>query len=636
MRQARIYGFPLDRLRDAWLDLGGLGDLVRTGDAAGSEGRYPSILQGDEYFLTRTDATLKKLITGGTPPAERPRVDLTLTATLVEPVCIPAGTHRGAVNVPRFGSTFRFRHRGSAWLSDFPPAGSEEIDKASARLALAARATSSYPVAFEAAAIHARRPPSFSAQATGGGGGATVDMAGIFGDATSKEQPFVVMDGGVLDNIPLGRALSAIAGATADRPTRRVLVYVRPGAAAVPTGETLATDRRSTWSVINGVVRARVQPETIAADLALVDEHNRRVQRTQRLRMLAFAAADGPAALRRLAAAATDAYLVQRADVEAQAILRLLEDPIDVLGEDPFPASERVDDSAWRAPLSAWDSAAAVRLDGALAEEICGRMRDSPLDFGIGPVGRLSQLLLEWARFLERSSDRAGQEQAGRLKQDLYRVLSVYRELMVRPRRLAWVVLAATREGAAGDWEAKGLDTVERLSYLSPAEAESVHTYLRAGDEALLQPVRSGLHGRLDALLAGGEPRSPGTCSLRAKLLDALVASAQGLAEIAVPVDAPWDSADRPGSFPASGGGRPTGLGHPGRPPAARGPRGGGVPRVARRRARRPSHHVRRNVLGQLPAHQRRLSPAARQRTTQGPVGNDRPPAGRPPQRHRQ
>jgi patatin-related protein len=533
---SQIYGFPLEQLRGAWLDLGGLGDLVRTGDVADG-GRYPSILQGDEYFLTKTDATLRKLISGGTPPAERPQVDLTLTATLVEPVCLPAGTHRGAVDVRRFGSTFRFRHRGSGWLSDFPPPGSEEIDKASARLALAARATSSYPIAFEAAAIHAKRRPSFTAEVTGSGGGATVDMAGIFGEATSGEQPFVVMDGGVLDNIPLGRALSAITGATADRPTRRVLVYVRPGAASVPTGVRRAADPRSTWSVVNGVVRARVQPETIAADLALVDEHNRRVQRTQRLRMLAFTAAEDPAALRRLSAAATGAYLVQRADTEAQAVLRLLEDPIDILGEDPFPASERVDDMAWRAPLALWDTADAVRLDGALAETLCRQMKDSPLDFGIGPVGRLSQLLLEWARFVERSSDPAGRKKAGRRKQELYRVLSVYRELMVRPRRLAWVVLAATRGGAAGDWEADGLAMVERLLDMSAADAGCVDTYLTGGVEALLQPVRSGIHARLDAIMLGERPPSPGTCNLRAQMLDALVAAAQGLADISIPAE---------------------------------------------------------------------------------------------------
>ena len=534
---SQIYGFPLDKLRGAWLDLGGLGDLVRTGDPRSPEGQYPSMLQGDEYFLSRTDATLKKLIDSGTAPAERPRVDLTLTATLVEPVRRPAGTHQGAGEVRRFGSTFRFRHRGPGWLSDFPPAGSAEVYKASARLALAARATSSYPIAFEAAAIHAMRPPSFSAQVRNDDGGATVDMAGIFGDATSSKQPFTVMDGGVLDNIPLGRALSAIAGATADRPTRRVLVYVRPGAAAPPVGEMLAADPRSTWSVINGVVRARIQPENIAGDLALLEDHNRRVQRTQRLRMLAFTAAENPAALRRLSAAATGAYLVQRADVEAQEVLRLLEDPIDLLGEDPFPASERVDDSAWRAPLARWDNADAVRLDGALAEVLCGRMKASPLDFGIGPVGRLGQLLLEWARFLERGADPTGREQAGGLKRELYRVLSAYRELMVRPRRLAWVVLAATRNGPAGNWEADGLDTVERLLEVSAGDGRLVGDFLRLGDESLLGPVRDGLHQRLDALVLGERP-SPGPCNLRGQLLDAMVTSAQGLAGISV-TDAP-------------------------------------------------------------------------------------------------
>ena len=39
------------------------------------------------------------------------------------------------------------------------------------------------------------------------------------------------MDGGVLDNIPIARAIDAIIEAPADGPTRRVLVYVQPGSA---------------------------------------------------------------------------------------------------------------------------------------------------------------------------------------------------------------------------------------------------------------------------------------------------------------------------------------------------------------------------------------------------------------------
>ena len=544
---SQVYGFSLAELRGAWLEVGGLQDLVRP--AEGDQPVYPSLLQGDEYFFARTCDKLTQLVQRGDPPASRPQVDLTLTATLVEPVTRPAGvTHPGLGERGRFGSTFRFRHRGPAWLTDFPDPGTPELERTIARLALAARATSSYPVAFEAAAIHAHRPPSFAGTGGGGPAGAAVDMAGVFGDATSGQQPFLVMDGGVLDNIPLGRALAAIGGATADRRTRRVLVYVRPGAPPTAETVTVASGRRSTWSVLQGLLRARIQPETIIEDLTQVEEHNRRVQRSQRLRLLAFTAAEDRGTLRRLSEAATDAYLVQRADVEAQEVLRLLEDPVGALGEDPFPAAPGVDDGTWRAPLARWERAAAERLDGALAEVLCGRMKPSPLDFGVGPLGRLCHLLLEWARFVERAGEGTASEEASRHKAELYRVLTVYRELLARPRRLGWVVLAARQQPTQETWEADAVDAVEALLHVTDDEAEAVAGYLATGGEATLAPVRHAVLARLDALLSGQAPPGAGGGNLRAVLLDFLLQSARSLAALAVPAGSTRPGADAGGA----------------------------------------------------------------------------------------
>jgi hypothetical protein len=541
---SQVYGFALTELRAAWLTLGDLGKLVRPGIPPADPARYPSLLRGDDYFFTSTFDMLRHLIDGGDPPPDPPHVDLTLTATLVNPVSIPAaGTRRADTEQRRSASTFRFRHRGS-WLTDFPPKGTVELDAATARLGLAARSTSSYPVAFEGAAVYSRRPPSFGADTAPVDDGVKVDMAGVLGDASSDGTPFVVIDGGVLDNIPLGRALSAISGATADRPTRRVLVYVRPGAPGPPTSDAVAPtpaerDPQSTLNVIRGVVRARIQPETITDDLALIEEHNRRVQRSRRLRLLAFAAAEDRKALRRLATSATEAYLVQRADVEAQEILRLLEDPIGVLGEDPFPASHLAD-AAWRAPRSEWEPRHLESLDGTLAGAICGRMDASPLGFGVSPVGHLTQLLLEWARFVERSGDGPSRAAASRRKSELYRVLTVYVELVQRPRRLAWVVLAAIRGVDHNDWETDSLDAVEALLHVGAAHAEAVETYLHGGDEAALKPVRQEMHDRLDALLTGDRlPPRPGTVNLRTRLLSSLVLAADSLAGTSLAIGLP-------------------------------------------------------------------------------------------------
>ena len=59
--------------------------------------------------------------------------------------------------------------------------------------------------------------------------------------------------------------------------------------------------------------------------------------------------------------------------------------------------------------------------------------------FGALPLLRITQLLIEWAQYLEESS-----REAGGHKKKLYRVAAFVREAIDRPRRLGWVTLAAT------------------------------------------------------------------------------------------------------------------------------------------------------------------------------------------------
>ncbi|MFP5376839.1 MAG: patatin-like protein, partial [Acidimicrobiia bacterium] len=574
---SQVYGFPAHALRDAWLDLGDLERMVRDGDDGGdgaAEG-HPSLLRGDGYFFAQAYRTLRHLVTapGGAAPGRPPRLDLTLTATLVEPVSRPGGPgDPGARRQDRFASTFRFRNAGPGWLTDFPPAGSPGLDAALARLALAARGTSSFPVAFEAAAVHAPRPPSFAGDPPPAEAGPAVGMAGVFGDATSGGEPFVVVDGGVLDNIPLGHAIAAVADAPAGRPTRRVLVYVRPGAdgPAPPAGgaSTPAPDPRGTWSVVRGIVRARIPPETIAGDLHLIEEHNRRVQRTRRLRVLAFTAVTDRRALRDGARAAEPGYLVQRADAEAQEVHGVLDDPVTALGDDPFPAADHVGDDRWRTPVAGWDEADVVRLDAVLAGHVCALLqpdrgrRADPLAFGVSPLRRVALLLLEWAQFVEQWGRRVDRAAAAAAKERLYRVLLAHREALARPRCLAWVVLAAIRPGGDDRWEERSIDAVEGLVRLGTDQAAAMEAYLGTGEPGLLDGVRRAALARLDALLAAGAGApAPGGADLRGPLLGALVSAAGALSRALVhdQVVAERREAADPGAFlhaALAGGGR--------------------------------------------------------------------------------
>ena len=77
---SQVYGFHTQELRDAWLDLGDLKEMVRgsgagnvAAETAGAE-VYPSLLHGDGYFFAKTHETLlnwwRRAATAG--PIRRP------------------------------------------------------------------------------------------------------------------------------------------------------------------------------------------------------------------------------------------------------------------------------------------------------------------------------------------------------------------------------------------------------------------------------------------------------------------------------------------------------------------------------------------------------------------------------------
>jgi patatin-related protein len=535
---AQAYGFDVAGLRSAWLQIADLEPLVRTADDDGA-----SLLRGDDYFLAELDKKLRELIgDAAARPAQESRLDLTLTTTLVEPA--ERGQSEGLLDVgvdQRYASTFRFRHRGTGWLTDFP-SGPEQTAAVSSRLALAARATSSFPFAFEGALVGSERPRSFTESAldrpsddrsvrTGRG----VDMNGVFGDARSDGLPFVTMDGGVLDNIPLGRAITAIADAPADNPTRRILLYVRPGGAGSPAvdaagapAQDAATRLRSTWGVVNGIVRSRIQSENIRQDLDLLHAHNALVARSRRLRRIAFEDVDGRDRLRECAIAAYTTYRLQRAEYDAQLVGRLLDDPVGVLGEDPFP-DRGVDDRQWRAPLAYWEEREVAALDDDLGEVFRSRLApgrtQSVLEAGSGPVSRIIRLLLDWARYLESCDFEA----ASAIKARLYEALLLHVELVGRIRQLAWVTLATSPDNRSASTMT---DAVDGLLLFSAADAEIVKT--RIDDRTVpLDGLRVRLLGALDGLDATQSSHpEPRTRDVRELLVsEVLVPSAVALAQ---------------------------------------------------------------------------------------------------------
>ena len=201
---AAVQEAPLTGLRDLWLELGALEELLRSPTAADP----PSLLKGDDYLLAKMRDALARLTNRTTDPREVP-IDLTITTTLLKPwpqgvadsfgTIVQSADHRGEF-------TFRRRDDALATTDDF--AATDICD----RLALAARCTSSFPFAFEALDVP-----------VGASDGDRPDMAGQASFSASRwvidggsDQPAVAS--GAARDLPAARGQAGAAGARLRRP----------------------------------------------------------------------------------------------------------------------------------------------------------------------------------------------------------------------------------------------------------------------------------------------------------------------------------------------------------------------------------------------------------------------------------
>lgn len=558
---SEVYDFSMDGMRDVWAEVGDTAALLRERRVDAS---WPSLFRGDTYFFCQLEKALRTFAQAGSRLAHPPAVDLRLPATLVEPVRRPARSPSDEQLVDRrFASGFAFTQPPYPWLrTDLPPVDHAEPCPQgwSSRLAMAARSTSSFPGAFEAAKLTSTRPASFGA-ATTQAGGVGVDMSGVLLDSGSPAggvSSFVVSDGGVLDNIPLGRALTAVAEAPADCPTDRYLLYLQPGAPSEPRApENRRSDRlrETAVSVLLGVVRGRMPAEDIRGDLAQLDDYNTRIEQAASVRTNSFAALTSSTDLRNAAEAAWGSYRVLRAVEDQRLTSTLLDDPLGTLGEDPFPrqvGGAEVPDAMWRSPLDhtceTWGPdllPSRDRLERALRRSFEARLPPALPDdvgeciwrVGVRPVLRVTQLLLEWAQYLESQ----GVTGASEAKATLYRIATFLRVAVDRPRRLGWVVVAATRpdpwQGEEALEEAlvrTSLQALRPLVRLPAAEVTGIVAALSADNTQVLEQACHrrllGLDG-IPTAWATTRPDEGGFLDLRNAVVDDLLVDiARGLA----------------------------------------------------------------------------------------------------------
>ncbi|MEA2703059.1 MAG: hypothetical protein QOD63_1004, partial [Actinomycetota bacterium] len=217
-----------------------------------------------------------------------------------------------------------------------------------------------------------------------------------------------LFDGGILDNIPVARAIRAAAASPAQEPVRRWVVYLHPS----PTlpkplaAETETSEAPHVFKVVADLMAGR-GVETLLDDLEVLREHNRESESQRVQRYSACLAAFE--ALR-----ATERSGDGLASVDADHLFALLADPTAMLG--------------W-VPIGAVPPESPIK---AIEEHACVLMRVSFLDQLVDAgttlrpfarLVRLSHLVIEWIRSVER---RGGASRPD-LRREVYDILLISR-----------------------------------------------------------------------------------------------------------------------------------------------------------------------------------------------------------------
>ena len=344
-----VHGMAFGRgIRNLWLRLGDIGKLSR--DLAWKLELSP--LDGDRAFYGELAKVLSHLVKDATRPAKAPRLDLSLTGTLL----YGRETHRfqdvgGPITEVRSAARFRFRHLPvpetveHGLLTDFGHAG-EERDEALRKLAYAARSTSSFPGAFEPASVGYAAGSAMPEDREQHECRIPTTHHGVFsesrpGDGTDARD--LVIDGGVLDNIPVAWAVRTIAAAPADHEVDRWLAYLQP----LPFGRRVRNPPRLTLKeTISRARSIRSSTETLTADIDELDQLRRAAMaRGGFAQVLEYALGQVPDGVDQgefldqlydRAAASLAAYRKHLGNIERERVRRLWTDPMPVLGVDPL------------------------------------------------------------------------------------------------------------------------------------------------------------------------------------------------------------------------------------------------------------------------------------------------------------
>lgn len=266
---SRVRGSDLGKLRNIWMNLGALTELLRDP----TDKTTPSLLYGDEHMLRSLVNEIPGLTDGPFPPVKSadepngPSTTLYVTTTLLNGEASTFTDSFGTLvqDVDRRG-IFTFTEHDLAKKDD----GAAEKQTVEA-LALAARSSASFPAAFEPSFV------PFTEETKAAGAVPARPPMERFANIT---RPHWVADGGLLDNQPIDVLLKRIFDRPAERPVRRVLLFVVPSSGPPPVEKPLLDDVDNPLGLVEGLAKdlAAVTTQSIAADLRTIRAHQDRME----------------------------------------------------------------------------------------------------------------------------------------------------------------------------------------------------------------------------------------------------------------------------------------------------------------------------------------------------------------------
>jgi patatin-related protein len=349
---SRVKGYDLGGLRDLWLDLGALTDLIRDP----TDKNTPSLLYGDERMFAVLAEQLPDLARGPFPPVSKapPPTTLYVTTTLL--------TGETSRFTDSFGTLVQDVDRRGVFTFTDTQLVEEDI---AGTLALAARSSASFPVAFEPSFV----PFNEGTRAQGG-----VPARPAMDSYANITRAHWVADGGLLDNQPIDVLLQRIFDSPATRPVRRVLLFVVPSSGPAPDAKSAPEDDvDQPFGLVDGLLKdlSAMTAQSIAADLRAIRAHQDRMGARADTRLRLAELARRLRRSRLLTPQLLTDYRTREATKQADILAAALLRQLSTWPPEPATSTESIP-TDWQADLAVGGDAEKVCRRG-ITESILGR-----------------------------------------------------------------------------------------------------------------------------------------------------------------------------------------------------------------------------------------------------------------------